>query len=80
MRPSKSQGHRPSGTGEESKKEGKGQEPIQSSTQDTNGKVTNSQVDTTNESQEVSPYQAGDLKASINGRARKHNKYKTEIT
>ena len=28
-------------------------------TQDTNGKVTNSQLDTTNESQEVSPYPAG---------------------
>ena len=30
---------------------------------DTNGKVTNSQLDTTNESQEVSPFQAGDHKA-----------------
>ena len=30
-------------------------------TQDTNGKVTNSQLDTTNESQEVSPFQAGDF-------------------
>ena len=30
-------------------------------TQDTNGKVTNSQLDTTNESQEVSPFPAGDL-------------------
>ena len=29
-------------------------------TQDTNGKVTNSQLDTTNESQEVSPIPAGD--------------------
>ena len=29
-------------------------------TQDTNGKVTNSQLDTTNESQEVSPFPAGD--------------------
>ena len=27
-------------------------------TQDTNGKVTNSQLDTTNESQEVSPFKA----------------------
>ena len=34
-------------------------------TQDTNGKVTNSQLDTTNESQEVSPFQAGDHKAHI---------------
>ena len=29
-------------------------------TQDTNGKVTNSQLDTTVESQEVSPFPAGD--------------------
>ena len=49
-------------------------------TQDTNGKVTNSQVDITNESQEVSPFPAGDHMASINRRARKHNKHKTEIT
>ena len=35
-------------------------------TQDTNGKVTNSQLDTTNESQEVSPFQASDHKAHIN--------------
>ena len=39
-------------------------------TQDTNGKVTNSQLDTTNESQEVSPFPAGDHKA--------HSKHKTE--
>ena len=32
-------------------------------TQDTNGKVTNSQLDTTNESQEVSHFPAGDHKA-----------------
>ena len=32
-------------------------------TQDTNGKVTNSQLYTTNESQEVSPFPAGDHKA-----------------
>ena len=49
-------------------------------TQDTNGKVTNSQLDITNESQEVSPFPAGDHKATINRRARKHNKHKTEIT
>ena len=35
-------------------------------TQDTNGKVTNSQLDTTNESQEVSPFPAGDHNAHIN--------------
>ena len=34
-------------------------------TQDTNGKVTNSQLDTTNKSQEVSPFPAGDHKAHI---------------
>ena len=32
-------------------------------TQDTNWKVTNSQLDTTNKSQEVSPFPAGDHKA-----------------
>ena len=34
-------------------------------TQDTNGKVTNSQLDTANDSQEVSPFPAGDHKAHI---------------
>ena len=47
-------------------------------TQDTNGKVTNSQLDTTNESQEVSPFPAGDHKAQINRHVQKHNKHKTE--
>ena len=37
-------------------------------TQDTNGKVTTSQLDITNESQEVSPFPAGDHKASIKRR------------
>ena len=49
----------------QSKKEGKDQESINQSphlTQDTNGKVT-SQLDTTNESQEVSPFPAVDNKA-----------------
>ena len=41
-------------------------------TQDTNGKVTNSQLDITNESLEVSPFPACDHKASINIRGRKH--------
>ena len=41
-------------------------------TQDTNGKVTTSQLDITNESQKVSLFSAGDHKASINRRARKH--------
>ena len=49
-------------------------------TQDTNGKVTNSQLDIINKSQEVSPLPAGDHKASINRHAWKHNKHKTEIT
>ena len=48
-------------------------------TQDTNEKVTTSQLDTTNESQEVSLFQAGDHKASTNRRAWKH-KNKSEIT
>ena len=47
-------------------------------TQDTNWKVTNSQLDTTNESQEVSPFPAGDHKAHINRRAQRHSKHKTE--
>ena len=49
-------------------------------TQDTNEKVTNSQLDTTNESQEVSPYPAGEHKAHINRRAQKQSKHKTEKT
>ena len=47
-------------------------------TQDTNGKVTNSKLDTTNESQEVSPFPAGDQKAHINRHAQRHSKHKTE--
>ena len=47
-------------------------------TQDTNGKVTNSQLDTTNESREVSPFPAGDHKAHINRHAQRHSKHKTE--
>ena len=38
-------------------------------TQDTNGKVTTSQLDIAKKSQEVSPFPAGDLKASTNRRA-----------
>ena len=38
-------------------------------TQDTNGKVTTSQLDITHESQEVSPFPAGDQNASTNRRA-----------
>ena len=47
-------------------------------TQGTNGKVATSQLDITNESQEVSPFPTGDHKASINRRARKQSKNKTE--
>ena len=43
-------------------------------TQDTNGKVTYSQSDTTNESQEASPFPAGDHKAPTNRCVWKHNK------
>ena len=47
-------------------------------TQDCNGKVTSSQLDTTNESQDVSLFQAGDHKAHINRRSQRHSKHKTE--
>ena len=47
-------------------------------TQDTKGKVTNSQLDTSNESQEVSPFQADDHKAHINRCVQRHSKSKTE--
>ena len=47
-------------------------------TQDTNGKVTNSQLDIINESQEVSPFPAGDHKAHINKRLPRHSKQKPE--
>ena len=49
-------------------------------TKDNNGKVTNSQLDTTNESQEVSPIPAGDHKAHSNRFAQTHSKRKTEKT
>ena len=44
-------------------------------TQDTNEKVINSQLDTTNESQEASPFPAGDHKAHINRRAQRQKKH-----
>ena len=47
-------------------------------TQDTNWKVTNSQLETTNESQEVCSFLAGVHKAQINRRAQRHNEHKTE--
>ena len=46
--------------------------------QDTTEKVTTSQLDIINERQDVIPFPAGDHKASINRRARQHNKNKTE--
>ena len=46
-------------------------------TQDTNGKETNSQLDTTNESQKLSPFPAGGHKAHINRRAQRHSNHKT---
>ena len=49
-------------------------------TQDTKGKVTYSQLDTTNESQEVSHFPADDHKAHINRRSQRHSKHKTEKT
>ena len=47
-------------------------------TQDTNGKGTYSQLDTTNECQEVSHFPTGDHKAHINRRAQRRSKHKTE--
>ena len=47
-------------------------------TQDTNGKVINSQLDTTSESQEVSPFPADDHQAYKNRRTQRHSKHKTE--
>ena len=47
-------------------------------TQDTKGKMTKSQLDTTNESTEVRPFPAGDHRAHINRRAQRHSKHKTE--
>ena len=47
-------------------------------TQDTNGESDKLTVDITNESQEVSPFPAGDHKAHINRRAQRHSKHKTE--
>ena len=49
-------------------------------TEDITGEVTNSQLDTTNESQKVSPFSAGDHKAQINRHTQRHNKHKTEKT
>ena len=55
-------------------------------TKDTNVKMTNSQLDTTTQSQEVSPFPAGDHKAQINRRKKgiantrqKHYIYTKEV-
>ena len=48
--------------------------------QPTHWKVTNSHLYTTNESQEDSPFAAGDHKAQINRHAQRHNKHKTKKT
>ena len=64
----------------QSKKKGIDQESIQSSTTPDPGyKVTTSQLDITNKSQEISSFPAGDHKALINRPARMHNKNKTKI-
>ena len=60
-----------------SKKEGKDQESIQSSTTPDPGYQWESDItrlDIINESQEISPFPAGDNKASTNRRAQKPNK------
>ena len=49
-------------------------------TQDTDGKVTSSHLDTTDKSQEGSPFPAGDHKAHINRRTQRYSKHKTERT
>ena len=47
-------------------------------THETNGKVTNSQLDTINESKGGRSFPAGDHKAHINRRAQRHSKHKPE--
>ena len=49
---------------------------VQHLTQDTNEQVTNSQLDTTNDSQEASPFPAGDHRAHITRRTQRHSKQK----
>ena len=49
-------------------------------TQDTNGKVTNSQWDITSKNKDVSLFPASDHKTTINRCAQKHNKHSKEIT
>ena len=71
----------PRGRAHQSKLGCKDQESIQSSTTPDPGYQWESDkltVDTTNESQEVSLFPAGDHKAHINRRAQRHSKHKTE--
>ena len=66
----------------ESKKEGNDQESIHSSTTPGPGnqwESDNFTIRNHNDSQEVSPFPAGDHKVSINRRSPKHSKNKTEI-
>ena len=49
-------------------------------TQNTNGKVTKSQLDATNESKEVSPFPAGDHMTQMNRRAQKQKTEKHKIS
>ena len=65
------------------KKDGKDRESKQSSSTHDPGhqwESDNFTIDITDESQELSPFPAGDHKASINRAAWKHNKNQTEIT
>ena len=73
--------HRQNNSDNQSKYGCKDQESIQSSTTPDPGYQWESDkltVDTTNESQKVSPFPAGDHKAHLNRRAQRHSKHKTE--
>ena len=66
-------------SGNKSELGSKDQESIQSSTTPDPGyqwKVTNSQLDATNESQEVSPFPTGDHKAHMHTRPQRHSIHK----
>ena len=66
-------------SGNKSELGSKDQESIQSSTKPDPGyqwKVTNSQLDATNESQEVSPFPTGDHKAHMHTRSQRHSIHK----
>ena len=53
----------------------KGYNQVPHLTQDTNGKATNPQPDPTNESQEVSPFPAGDQKPHMNRGTQRYSKH-----